>query len=212
LKKSLFNILAVFILNILPLLSAPYLLLNFKVIFLVIGSLLIWYTQPAFSWEETSLNKHTDNYSVIIILFAASISIVLQNVEWAYWRAEKKSNLFITILGACIIIIGITIRIWSIKILGTHFTATVRTQENHILIDGGPYSFVRHPSYLGAFLAIVGGSVFLNAYLSIIVSTILMFVAYYVRISHEEKILTAFFGDKYIQYSKKTKKLFPFIW
>ncbi|WP_281351096.1 methyltransferase family protein [Acidianus brierleyi] len=55
-----------------------------------------------------------------------------------------------------------------------------------MLVDKGPCKYVRHSSYTGAFVAILGLSLLAHPILSIVVS-IITFVAYYFRIKNEEK-------------------------
>lgn len=211
-KKIVFTAFAVFILNILPFLFYPELLLHYKTITLIIAACCIWLTQPAFSMKETKENKEEDKFSILFILLAASVSIVSANIEWANNFPAYESNDTITIIGLCMIVLGIIIRVWAILTLGKYFTATVVVQQKQTLITSGPYKIVRHPSYLGAFLSIVGCAVFLDAYISIIVATVLMCSCYVVRIHAEEKALVQYFGNEYVQFSQKTKRLFPFIW
>ena len=65
-------------------------------------------------------------------------------------------------IGAGMLLTGIVLRVWSINILGRHFTATVKVIDKHELIKIGPYKIVRHPSYLGALISITGCPLFLN--------------------------------------------------
>lgn len=211
-KKIIFSLIFVFILNILPFIFYPGLLLHYKTITLVIAAFCIWLTQPVFSMKETKENREEDRFSILFILVAASVSIVSANVEWATNYPAHESNTAITILGFCMIVIGIIIRVWSIRTLGKYFTATVLLQQKQTLITSGPYRIVRHPSYLGAFLSIVGCAVFLNAYISILVAAAFMCTSYIVRIRAEEKVMIQYFGNEYIEFSKKTRRLFPFIW
>ncbi len=211
-KKIIFSLIAVFILNILPFFFYPALLLHYKTITLIIAAFCIWLTQPAFSIKETKENREDDKFSILLILVAASASIVSANIEWANNYPAYESNTAITIAGFCMIVLGVFIRVWAIRTLGKYFTATVVLQEKQTLITSGPYKIVRHPSYLGAFLAIVGCAVFLNAYISIVVAALLMGASYVVRIRAEEKALVQYFGNDYLEFSKKTRRLFPLIW
>ena len=95
----------------------------------------------------------------------SSLSVVAGVVEWAYFRNAAEISQQLQLSGCCFIIVGIVVRVWAIQVLGKQFTATATLQTTTIkLYKAGPYKFVRHPSYLGAFLAIIGSAVFLNAY------------------------------------------------
>src|SRR5579871_6389970 len=51
---------------------------------------------------------------------------------------------------------GVTLRWSAISQLGPLFTVDVAIDANHRLIDSGPYRLIRHPSYAGALLALLG--------------------------------------------------------
>lgn len=142
------------------------------------------------------------------------LSQIISVVEWAYYRESFhifKIDSF-TSLGLVLLVGGTTFRIWCIRTLGKYFTSTVQTQTNQKVITLGAYSVIRHPSYLGAYLAIVGSAVLLHAYFGIIFSTLIMLAAYWYRIKVEEETLVREFGEEYKLYQARTKKLFPYIW
>jgi len=210
-QKIVSTLIFVFIVNIFPLLFKPELLVQFKPIIILIGTLAMFLTQPAFSLEETRNNKHTDKYSIVFILIASAVSVGSSLIEWAYFR-DQSSNLFLTILGILMIIIGLIIRITAINTLGKFFTATARTTNEHLLITSGPFSIMRHPSYAGAILVITGVPVLLNNLITFFSTILLLFFAYDFRIKSEEKVLISTFGEKYLQYSLKVKKIVPHLW
>lgn len=210
--KIIFTIVAILLLNLLPLVGEPSLMLHFKTIFLVVAAASLWLSQPAFSSRDTKENKTSDRFSILVILIMSSSSVVFSVIEWAYFSNNHAALNPIVYLGAVLLIAGICIRIYSIQTLGKHFTATAKINNDHELITSGPYKFVRHPSYLGAFLAILGMPLFLNDQWAILFVIIAMSVAYYIRINVEEKMLSSYFGDRYIQYKSYTKRIIPFIW
>ncbi|KAH7928000.1 hypothetical protein BV22DRAFT_234456 [Leucogyrophana mollusca] len=53
-------------------------------------------------------------------------------------------------------IVGSVSRIWCFRTLGRHFTYELSLQREHQLVTGGPYAFVRHPSYTSGILAMAG--------------------------------------------------------
>ena len=52
-------------------------------------------------------------------------------------------------------VIGTVIRVQCFREMGKHFTFSVTLLKDHKLIKSGPYSYVRHPSYTGAYLNLV---------------------------------------------------------
>jgi protein-S-isoprenylcysteine O-methyltransferase Ste14 len=211
-KKIQLAISSVLITQIIPLLGKPELILHYKNVIVMLANMSLWLFQPAVSAKETTENKSRDGYSVILILIMSVLSTIIPVVDWAYFSNPYESNLAATIAGFIILWFGVVLRNYSIRILGKHFTPTIQLQQDHDLITAGPYSIIRHPSYLGALLAIVGIAIFFNSLIGTIAACIAMMIAYVVRIDAEEKALESLFGSKYQEYQQRTKKLIPFLW
>jgi len=60
------------------------------------------------------------------------------------------------VLGVLFTIGGTAIRIACYREMGAFFTFDITFQKDHKLVTTGPYAVVRHPSYLGAMMIIVG--------------------------------------------------------
>lgn len=204
---SISNILMI----VLPLLGNPALMLNGKILFIIVGSICMWLTQPPVSMKETSDKKNSDRFSVVLILLMSLVSVVVPVVDWAYFSGHSSSISMFTLLGILMIVTGISFRAWAVNSLGKYFTATVQIKEDHKLVKTGPYRIVRHPSYTGAFLAIIAGGVILESLAGFIISCTAMIIAYYVRIGIEEKELVARFGNDYLAYKKDTKMIIPYV-
>lgn len=207
---STFIIVSIF--TIAPLVLRPVLMLNVEWIIVFISLIILFFTQPALKFSEVKTKSSMDKYSILLILLMCGISTTAPIIEWAYCRnGQSTKNLFFTI-GLLLLILGFIIRTTAIQMLGIHFTATVQITNKHKLITHGLYKFIRHPSYLGAFLTFVGISFVLESWISMLVATVSMMIAYCVRIRVEEKTLLNYFGSDYATYQKKTKKMFPYIW
>lgn len=211
-RKLVLSIISNVLMIVLPLLGKPSLIFHYKVIFIIAGSIAMWFTQPAFTVEETESEKQSDKFSVILILAMSLVSVVSPVIDWAYFQTEHSGFTVFTALGVFVIVAGILFRAWSVRTLGKFFTPTVQIKPDHILVTKGPYSLVRHPSYFGAFLSITGGAVLLESAIGFLIGCLAMCLAYYVRISIEEKQLTAHFGNLYKQYKTTTKRIIPFVW
>jgi protein-S-isoprenylcysteine O-methyltransferase Ste14 len=118
-----------------------------------------------------------------------------------------------TVLVADLLLIaGIGLRIWAIVHLGRFFTVDVTIQEGQRVVQDGPYRFVRHPSYSGSMLALLGLACLTFNWLGFLVIIGCSFLAYTLRISVEEKVLFQSLGVEYRRYAERTKRLIPGIY
>jgi protein-S-isoprenylcysteine O-methyltransferase Ste14 len=96
--------------------------------------------------------------------------------------------------------------------LGKSFTVDVAITDSANLKTNGIYERIRHPSYLGILLVVLGFSCTMNSLFSFLVLFVPVFVAVSYRIGIEEKVLIAEFGDSYSGYKSRTKKIIPGIY
>lgn len=113
--------------------------------------------------------------------------------------------------GIVVMILGIIFRQWSIAVLGRFFSGTVSTQKGQKVVENGPYRYIRHPSYTGALLILLGIGLALQSWGAAIILMLLFSLAYGYRIHVEERVLINELGDPYIEYKKRTKRLIPYI-
>ena len=62
------------------------------------------------------------------------------------------------ILGVAAVASGAILRVRCFKALGQFFTFELSIHPSHTLVTTGPYSVVRHPSYTGIYLTLLGGT------------------------------------------------------
>ena len=113
--------------------------------------------------------------------------------------------------GIVLMLAGIVFRQWAIWVLGRFFSTTVRILSDHRMVTNGPYRFIRHPSYTGALLTLVGLGLASRTWGGTLVILTLFGLVYGYRIGIEEKALRAEFGQQYISYAKRSKRLIPFL-
>ena len=112
-------------------------------------------------------------------------------------------------LGCVVMVVGMVIRWSAIRTLNKQFTLDVNIVEGHQLVKKGPYAVIRHPAYLGSLTTMVGLGVALENWLSIILLVVLPLAALLYRIAVEEKVLVDHFGQTYLDYMSRTKRLIP---
>ena len=109
------------------------------------------------------------------------------------------------------VIAGEAFRQWSTYTLGRFFTAPVVIMSGHKLLTKGPYGVVRHPGYLGALMANAGLGLMVQSWLAPLVTMCIIALAYVYRIYLEEKALKREFGSKYVDYSRRTHRIIPYL-
>jgi len=124
---------------------------------------------------------------------------------------SKPFNYFWGGFGFVFIISGLIIRWIAILQLGKSFTVDVAISRSANLKSDGIYERIRHPSYSGILLVVVGFSAIMSSLYSFLVLVIPVFTAMVYRINTEEKVLLNEFGKNYRKYCSNTKKLIPFI-
>src|SRR5436305_13982387 len=96
--------------------------------------------------------------------------------------------------------------------LGRFSPFRVACQDEHRVIDAGPYRVVRHPSYSGLLVACLGLGIAFANWLSLSVLVVLPLAGILVRIRIEERALTAALGAEYRRYAERTARLVPGVW
>jgi protein-S-isoprenylcysteine O-methyltransferase Ste14 len=125
---------------------------------------------------------------------------------------SKPVNNFWAGFGFPLIIGGLIIRWIAILQLGNSFTVDVAITKAAKLKTDGIYERVRHPSYSGMLLVMVGFSATMSCFYSFLILVVPVFAAVLYRINIEEKVLINEFGDSYLEYKSRTKKLVPGIY
>jgi protein-S-isoprenylcysteine O-methyltransferase Ste14 len=115
------------------------------------------------------------------------------------------------ILHLSLICLGLALGLWAIiSMKGSKLRVTPDVATGAKLIKKGPYKYLRHPMYLSVLIVCLG--LFLtNVYSMTIFFYIFLIVVLNLKIVYEERLLRIAFPN-YKNYTKKTKKLIPFIY
>jgi protein-S-isoprenylcysteine O-methyltransferase Ste14 len=114
-------------------------------------------------------------------------------------------------LGVVLLAVGGVLRIWPMFMLGRRFSGLVAIQPGHELVTRGPYRYVRHPSYLGALLGLVGWVLLFRSGVGLL-AVVLGVRLLVTRIESEEALLGSQFGSAYEAYRRRTWRLLPGIY
>lgn len=150
-----------------------------------------------------------DNMSIYGVIAANVTSCLIALLGGQYLQIKLPSPVATT--GIILLYCGIILRVYSVWTLRKYFTVSVEIKTEHKIIRKGPYRYVRHPSYSGSILSLIGMQIGLRSLVGFAVSLILAFLAYAYRIHVEEGAMRDSFGTEYENYKMITKRIIPFI-
>jgi len=161
--------------------------------------------------SKSSDRKDVDKGSLIVLWTTITVSITLSVFIANNIFLPVLQNPVIQYIGLTMIYVGIVIRIIAIVSLGQFFTVDVTIRVDHRLKKDGIYKYLRHPSYSGSLLSFIGLGLTMNNWISLLLISFSIIIAFIFRINVEEKVLIEQFGSEYMEYKKVTRGLIPFI-
>lgn len=113
--------------------------------------------------------------------------------------------------GFAVLVVGVYWAFWARHTLGRNWSGRVTIKEDHELITGGPYRWVRHPIYTGVLCSFLGTALALGR-VGNLFAIVIMLAIFAHKIRLEEKVLDRHFGERYAEYRRHTYALVPPIW
>jgi protein-S-isoprenylcysteine O-methyltransferase Ste14 len=110
--------------------------------------------------------------------------------------------------GVGVLIAGLAFAIWARHWLGRNWSGVVTLKEDHELVRGGPYRFVRHPIYTGILLGFVGSAIARDEWRGVLAVAI-GYVALWRKLKLEECWMIERFGDAYRRFQEEVPALIP---
>lgn len=104
--------------------------------------------------------------------------------------------------------IGGALRLLPVFVLGRRFSGLVAIQKEHSLVTTGLYAWIRHPSYLGLLLTVLGWALVFRSGVGLIIAALFVPIIL-ARIGAEERLLASQFGTEYDAYRARTARLVP---
>ncbi|MEJ7747509.1 MAG: isoprenylcysteine carboxylmethyltransferase family protein [Luteimonas sp.] len=157
--------------------------------------------------------KSRDRGTLTLLIVTISISLFLG--IWLALRDDGQlatRNLSWLWLGMTLMIAGLLLRWWAVRTLAQFFTVDIAIQPGQELIRSGPYCWLRHPSYSGALLTVLGFGIALGNAIAALIVIVPITAAFLWRIRIEETMLAAAFPEQYPAYAHDTRRLIPYLW
>jgi protein-S-isoprenylcysteine O-methyltransferase len=152
--------------------------------------------------------KTQDRGSLVLIVLPAFVGIGLACLDIVLRPYTPFAPIW-RWLGLGLWALGLGIRQWAIAVLGRFFTIDVSIHGEHKLIQDGPYRLLRHPSYTGFALILLGMALMTGKPLAIALMLLPPFLGLLWRIRVEEGALRQAFGEVFDEYSRHTWRFIP---
>lgn len=106
---------------------------------------------------------------------------------------------------------GFALRIAALARLRSRFSPLLVIQRGHVLETSGPYAWIRHPGYAGAWLATFGAVLAFGSAVGLAPAVAFLLILDR-RTRREERLLERQFGSEFQEYRARTKRLLPGIY
>ena len=172
-------------------------------------------TTPLTEAEQKRLVQYRDllGWLLGLLLFVVLIPLLMWRISVPVRPGAFRIICFVLLAAA-----GIGLSVWSIvymKAVGKGnpmdaFNHEVAPRTLNLMTDG-PYSICRNPMLLGVVIYYLGLLILLGSWKAGVIFVV-WFAVMMVQVNREEKRLESDFGEEYLTYRRRTRKLVPFLW
>ncbi|MDJ0903221.1 MAG: isoprenylcysteine carboxylmethyltransferase family protein [Xenococcus sp. MO_188.B8] len=131
--------------------------------------------------------QHGDNFLGIVKLLQVSwwLTMIVE-----VWLLDRPFRPALAVCALIAIFAGQVLRYLSMRSLKWRWTLAIMTVPNEPVVDSGPYTYIRHPNWLGVILEIAGLPLIHGAYLTAIIFSVANAILMSKRIQTEEQALS----------------------
>ncbi len=96
------------------------------------------------------------DFALLLTMTLTSLGLLLGGAVAALGKISLPPEGVLTPFGLLLTLLGVAGTVYSRRVLGAMWTAENALQEEHHIVDSGPYGLVRHPIYTAAILLCLG--------------------------------------------------------
>jgi len=157
--------------------------------------------------EATSQDHHSMTILIGLQMLGLALNFLLAaTIPQAAITWQRTALLLV---GVGLILLGVAFRWYAIRTLGAYFTRDVAVSAQQPIMQRGPYRYIRHPSYTGTFITMLGVGVATANLVSLLVLLVCVLTGHLNRVRIEEQALAQTIGQPYIDYMRRTKRFIP---
>jgi protein-S-isoprenylcysteine O-methyltransferase Ste14 len=156
--------------------------------------------------------KQWDKVFVAIVGAAGPVALILLAGLDRRFHWSPPTPAWVEVAGLLLVAAGGMLSNYAVA-SNRFFSALVRIQRDrgHVVVDAGPYRFVRHPSYIGSMVYMIGVAIALGSHAALLAAIVLIAVLAG-RTALEDRTLQAEL-DGYAEYASRVRfRLVPGLW
>ena len=134
------------------------------------------------------------------------IALTLLILSWIMGKYLPQFNFGSSKIGILILVLGLSMTFYSFYLFKKNKTPIIPVTKPTFVVMEGVYNFTRNPMYLGVTIALLGASVYIGNWVSLLSPLIFFIIINAVYIPFEEKLMENLFGKKYLDYKKKVRR------
>lgn len=162
--------------------------------------------------EAGATRRDRGSHLVLVVSLLAGVAAAFACVSAVPQAGFGPSRDALFWVGIALMLAGVGFRWYAIRVLGRFFSRDVATRAGQVVVETGPYRLIRHPSYSGGLLTVLGLGLALGNWLSLLVLLAGSVVGYGYRVRVEERALCEALGASYRDYMKRTRRFVPYLW
>lgn len=161
--------------------------------------------------RRTRLASDRGTRGIVALSLGGSVFIGSLLGRWVPALDTPASAAF-AVAGLVVIWAGLAVRVWAVSALGGSFSTFVQVVADQAVVTHGPYRWVRHPSYTGLLLVVLGFGLGACNWASLLVCAVVPLLGLLPRIAVEESEMIRVLGERYRSYQRTTRRLVPGLW
>lgn len=148
-----------------------------------------------------------------VVIGAVGVGILLGGMLASFVPAADIAggSLLLFAAGIACMVAGVVLRLSAVRVLGRYFTNDVAVRAGQQVVRRGPYRYVRHPSYSGSLLTLVGVGLVFGNWLGLVALLACALAGFSYRVAVEERALREALGQPYEEYMRETRRFIPFV-
>lgn len=156
--------------------------------------------------------SRTDAFGLACALFGLAILPGFYVATGIPAAADCPASAWAVVLGAIVFATALWVFRRAHKELGRNWSITLEIRQQHELVSGGPYAFIRHPMYTSFLLMGIGQALLLSNWVVGLAGLIGFAILFFLRVDKEERMMLESFGPQYRTYLERTKRIIPYLY